>query len=716
MNEGKELVSLKRIFFLLVITLTISLAGAFVYIYIDTRQDRINDLSYTASVIREYYELSFHQWELSLISVGKRLSEIEAYDQQMAYAEQALSIYEKELLAFGFARPDGQVILYKGTTPANNLPNLMSSPQTRRSFELTKERDHITLGECYYFINVNDWILPIRVGIKDADGNLIAVNTSAIDYSSVVEDLEGFGFNENYQIHLINKDFGTTQILYPLEKENYTQVLGKDTLDYEVASDELKQLTHEAYLFSSTNPFGGTPILAISSEIDPVNHQLVVSVPKSFITSEVLEKFKFIGLAYLALILSSVLLYYFLKRNLEKSFVELQTERANLKAIIESTQDVVGLFNKNSELIEFNRSFQYSALSTDGIELRKGINVFPLMKSQEHAARFKEFFQRALSGEKFNEVVNYPGAEGEIVFQFTYNPIYRNDEIVGLSLFAKDITEVKKYQTQLEEYNKNLERLVKERTDELEKKNQELTEGYQKLKSAQQQLIKAEKMASLGVLAAGIGHEINNPLNFIKHGAEGLEDELRKNKKVDFDQISGYFVAISEGVKRATDIVSGISHFSRTGGDLKEDCNIHEILNNCLAIVATRFRDRNIAVKTDFHENDPVIKGNDGKLHQVFTNIIVNAEQAIEGDGQIEISTEAFNDKVKISIRDTGKGMTEEVLNRMTDPFFTTKEPGEGTGLGMFITQLIIDEHNGGLEVDSELGTGTTFTITLPRS
>ena len=111
MKEGKELLSLKRIFLLLVVILTLSLIGAFVYINNDTRQDRIRDLAYTTSVIKEYYELSFHQWELTLISVGRRLIEIESQEERSAYAGEALKLYE-ELLAFGFARPDGQVTMF----------------------------------------------------------------------------------------------------------------------------------------------------------------------------------------------------------------------------------------------------------------------------------------------------------------------------------------------------------------------------------------------------------------------------------------------------------------------------------------------------------------------------------------------------------------------------------------------------------------------------
>ena len=134
MEEGKELSSLRRIFLLLVVILTFCLLGAFMYVNNDTRQDRVRDLAYTSSVLKEYYELSFHQWELTLISIGRRLAEIESQEEREHYAGEALKLYEKELLALGFATPEGQVTMFKGVTMTDSLPNLIQSESTRRSF------------------------------------------------------------------------------------------------------------------------------------------------------------------------------------------------------------------------------------------------------------------------------------------------------------------------------------------------------------------------------------------------------------------------------------------------------------------------------------------------------------------------------------------------------------------------------------------------------
>ncbi|WP_424964346.1 ATP-binding protein [Ekhidna sp.] len=702
---------MRRIFFLLITTLTISLAGVLVYIYSDTRQDRINDLGYTTSVIKGYYELSFRQWELSLLSVGKRLAEIKTIQEKAAFATDALKIYERELLAFGFAQPDGQILVFSGRSPNDTLPNLMLSEKTRRSFDLARKGDGISIGECYYTDLAGDWVIPVRVPIKNENGNLVAVNTTGINYSNVTDDLRRFGFDENYQIHLINKHFGTTQILYPLEKEEYGRILGKDTLQYNFELNKGEKVNEQLTLFSSINPFNNQSCIAIATDIISVNHQLVVSMPKSFIAAEVFNRIKFIGSAYVGLLTIFLFLYTYLKGNLEKSIENLKKEKANLKSIIESTSDLIGLFDTGRKLVEFNRAFKLSAKMTDGMDLQKGIDILKELKHKEYADDFDKLFKRALKGDKFHVEIVYPGTKGDLIFKSTYNPVFNGDQLVGVTFFAEDITEIRNYQKQLEELNTELENKVQDRTKELKAKNRELKKGYEKLQSTQQQLIRAEKMASLGILSAGIGHEINNPLNFIKHGAIALRERLASENHA--DELNPYFHAIEEGVRRASQIVHGLSHFSRAGDAMDESCDIHDIIQNTLTLLRSRLSDKEIEVKTKFNAERKIIIGNEGKLHQVFTNIIANAEQAIEETGKIKITTKNIENTILIKIEDTGVGMNKKEIDQMTDPFFTTKEPGEGTGLGLFITQLIIDEHGGSLDVKSKKGEGTKFIVTL---
>ncbi|MEO9872382.1 tetratricopeptide repeat protein [Ekhidna sp.] len=246
------------------------------------------------------------------------------------------------------------------------------------------------------------------------------------------------------------------------------------------------------------------------------------------------------------------------------------------------------------------------------------------------------------------------------------------------------------------------------------KKNEKLQQNNEELRKTQKLLVTSEKMASLGVLAAGVGHEINNPLNFIKNGIEALAQKIQKDKSIDDEELKTYFKIINEGVDRATNIVKSLSHFSRKAApDVVEHCNIHEIIENCLLILHSKIRNR-VRIITDFTKEGVDLRGNEGRLHQAMINIIANAEQAIDEEGSIQITTKRLNKHVEICIEDDGEGIPEENLIKISDPFFTTKAPGEGTGLGLFITFSIIEEHNGHIDVKSNIDEGTKFIITLP--
>lgn len=230
------------------------------------------------------------------------------------------------------------------------------------------------------------------------------------------------------------------------------------------------------------------------------------------------------------------------------------------------------------------------------------------------------------------------------------------------------------------------------------------------IKSKNNKLLESDKMASLGMLSAGVAHEINNPLNFIKGGIEGLEHGLKSKKKIDVNE---YFLAIYEGLNRTEKIVNSLKHFSRQSETMNEICDLHSIIDNCLVMVGPNADGVHLDKKLD--KQTVLIKGNDGKLHQVFLNLLSNAVDAIIDTGNVVIRTVAKNDEVKIEITDDGIGIPKKHLNKIKDPFFTTKPVGKGTGLGLSITSKIIDDHQGIMHIESEINKGTTFIIVLPR-
>ncbi|MBC7399121.1 MAG: GHKL domain-containing protein, partial [Mucilaginibacter sp.] len=295
----------------------------------------------------------------------------------------------------------------------------------------------------------------------------------------------------------------------------------------------------------------------------------------------------------------------------------------------------------------------------------------------------------------------------------------------------------------IREQNVILELKVNERTHELH-------ESLEDLKQTQSQLVESEKMASLGQLTAGIAHEINNPINFVTSNINPLKRDVEmildviatietvsqsdasdaeKQQKIadykeemDFDylvvEIKHLINGIHEGASRTAEIVKGLKIFSRLDEDDLKKTDINEGIESTL-IIANNLLNGYVKVITEYG-GLPLVECYAGKLNQVFLNIISNAIYAVNkrfGDsqgGEIKISTTNDGDNVIITIADNGTGMTEEATKKVYEPFYTTKEVGEGTGLGMSIAYNTIKKHNGQILLNSVLGEGTRFVLKIP--
>jgi len=248
---------------------------------------------------------------------------------------------------------------------------------------------------------------------------------------------------------------------------------------------------------------------------------------------------------------------------------------------------------------------------------------------------------------------------------------------------------------------------------ELHDYNEELKSIIEKLNETQQQLVQSEKMASLGILTAGVAHEINNPLNFINGGIIGLESYIKKNLNEHIVKVEPLINAIHVGVKRTTDIVVSLGQYSRPDNLEKTNCDIHSIIDNCLTMLHNELKNKAEIIK-NYTNLSYSLTGREGKLHQAMLNILSNAGQSIDSKGKISINTQILNKRLNISVADNGCGISEENLGKIFDPFFTTKDPGKGTGLGLSITYNIIQDHSGTIEFQSELNKGTVVIISLP--
>lgn len=290
---------------------------------------------------------------------------------------------------------------------------------------------------------------------------------------------------------------------------------------------------------------------------------------------------------------------------------------------------------------------------------------------------------------------------------------------------------------------RGLEQRVQERTRELE-------ETMNALKRTQTQLVHQEKMASIGQLAAGVAHEINNPVAFVSTNLRTLKEYMEEifrliakygeaeqamenedharmrslcaeirtlRQKMDLEFIledSGEIIEESlEGTERVRRIVTDLKHFSHKGEKEMQYADLNAELESTLNMVWNELKYK-AAITKEFGDL-PHILCFPTELNQVFMNLLINAAQAIPDRGEITVRTFQENGHIRIQIRDTGAGISKENLPRLFDPFFTTKEPGKGTGLGLSIAHsIVVEKHHGTLAVQSEMGKGTTFTITLP--
>ncbi len=221
----------------------------------------------------------------------------------------------------------------------------------------------------------------------------------------------------------------------------------------------------------------------------------------------------------------------------------------------------------------------------------------------------------------------------------------------------------------------------------------------------EKQLLQADKLATLGTLAAGVAHEINNPLANIS-----LYSEMAM-KRISDDKLNEKLRIINEEANRAALIAKGLLEFAHQSEIKSAPTNVNEEVKKVLSILNPDLKDINLITELN---TIPSISADSGQIRQAFMNILTNSIQAVGENGIIKVKTLAKKGHVEVSFSDNGRGIPQENLDKIFDPFFTTKSPGKGTGLGLSISYGIVQRHNGSIEVESKVGAGTTFTVRLP--
>lgn len=346
----------------------------------------------------------------------------------------------------------------------------------------------------------------------------------------------------------------------------------------------------------------------------------------------------------------------------------------------------------------------------------------------------------------FNVLTNYALAFG-VVVQVILISVALANQINNLNSEKENanervIEEIEKNKELVLNQNITLENKVIERTEELQT-------ALVDLKAAQSQIVQSEKMASLGVLTAGIAHEINNPINFVSANVIPLRDNIKdltnlikEYKSIDFRNLKSELVrllkleeeleldymlnetkelidGIEEGANRTHTIVEGLTTFSRGDSGTKTKANINKGIKSTVSVLKSRLNDVNLSL--DLEKELPTVVCEIGKINQVVLNLLNNALDALEekngpNSPKSELLVKSWHTEefVMIRVKDNADGMNSEVQKKVMEPFYTTKPVGKGTGLGLSISYSIIEEHNGEMLLESEVGSGTSFTFMLP--
>ena len=428
----------------------------------------------------------------------------------------------------------------------------------------------------------------------------------------------------------------------------------------------------------------------------------------------------------------------------------LEQTLSQLRATLESTGNGILVIDWQSRIASMNRLFSSMwAIPEELLLSRNDAAILEFMAGQvDDADACRARLQAIVDGGESEEIFRL--ADGR-VFECKSRPQYLGERIVGRVFGYNDITERTRAEEALRESRDMLEERVRERTADLQTANATLQadkvrqdELIRKLEEAHNQLLQSEKMASIGQLAAGVAHEINNPVGFVNSNLGTLQryadkilrllaayerieaalpDDLRQDierlkKEVDSaylsEDIGNLLTESLDGLQRVKRIVQDLKDFSHVDNSERQWASLETGLDSTLNVVWNELKYKAKVVKE--YGDVPPIECFASQLNQVFMNLMINAAHAIDDHGLITIRTGHDAENVWVEVEDSGKGIKPEHMDRIFDPFFTTKPVGQGTGLGLSLSYGIVHKHGGHIEVKSELGKGSTFRVVLPRN
>ncbi|RUO77015.1 sensor histidine kinase [Idiomarina seosinensis] len=323
------------------------------------------------------------------------------------------------------------------------------------------------------------------------------------------------------------------------------------------------------------------------------------------------------------------------------------------------------------------------------------------------------------------------GPKGELPYLTNARPYYATG--ARLVFMAADQHLMLQQQLiQERDYTETINRELKQRQQQLITQREQQKAALDKLEDVNHEMLQTEKLAAIGQLAAGIAHEINNPVGYIQSNlntlgyytdkllalVDGCKDEnlAKQLRQQDYDYLKTDMTELlqesNEGIQHITNITSALTQFTRRSG-FAEECDLQQQINTTLRVLQNEFKQK-ARIQRKYCDKPCWVVFDPAQLNQVLMNVLMNAVQAMKNFGDIVIETETDGELATITITDSGTGMSEETARRSTEPFFTTKPEGEGTGLGLSLVYNIVRRHNGTLKIISEIGKGTSVIVSVP--
>jgi PAS domain S-box-containing protein len=358
-------------------------------------------------------------------------------------------------------------------------------------------------------------------------------------------------------------------------------------------------------------------------------------------------------------------------------FEEISREKREWEKTFDSIKDMVWIEDLRGRVLRANSAVaERTGLSGTSVKERNSEEILGLLKIADARA----LLPGSGEGSHYREL---RGTDGSIYHFWAYPLLDSDGKVYGIVNSLKDVTEQK---------------------------------------VLEQQLVRADKLASLGTLVAGIAHEINNPLGIIAGYSEALLDRAREpalRSLAPFGDFPEYLETINKEIFRCKNILKSLLDFARPSGGTLREIDVNEIIKEVILLMNHKARKGQQTIALRLDRDIPRTAADPGALRQLFLNIVMNSFYYIDTRGRIEIQTGQGMDphgerQIAISISDNGRGIKKELIGRVFDPFFTTKPAGEGTGLGLAICHSIVSEHGGSIDVKSAPGSGTTFNIKLP--